>query len=213
MDHFTIKQPFQLPWNRPLLAGIPSTVRQLSPALCQLWVLAGMAGFEPADDGVKGRCLTAWRHPCIGGTGRIRTHARLSPPISFQDCSLMTTWVLFQMVAPCRFTTPAQHFPSFRAAIGRRKKNEYGRLWHPFGAGDGNRTRVTCLEGRCSTIELHRRVRPGQRMNDAPGLPVFPGCQKQKEEDQCAGHCCTRVEPGAGLEPTACWLQISCSTD
>ena len=29
---------------------------------------------------------------------------------------------------------------------------------HPdVGAGDGNRTRVSCLEGRCSTIELHRR--------------------------------------------------------
>ena len=26
------------------------------------------------------------------------------------------------------------------------------------GAGDGNRTRVTCLEGRCSTIELHRQI-------------------------------------------------------
>ena len=25
------------------------------------------------------------------------------------------------------------------------------------GAGDGNRTRVACLEGRCSAIELHRR--------------------------------------------------------
>ena len=29
------------------------------------------------------------------------------------------------------------------------------------GAGDGNRTRVACLEGRCSTIELHRRMVPG----------------------------------------------------
>ena len=28
--------------------------------------LAGMAGFEPATDGVKGRCLTAWRHPRVG---------------------------------------------------------------------------------------------------------------------------------------------------
>ncbi len=28
--------------------------------------LAGMAGFEPANDGIKTRCLTAWRHPnCI----------------------------------------------------------------------------------------------------------------------------------------------------
>ena len=27
--------------------------------------LAGTAGFEPANVGVKGRCLTAWRRPCI----------------------------------------------------------------------------------------------------------------------------------------------------
>ena len=25
--------------------------------------LAGMAGFEPANDGIKTRCLTAWRRP------------------------------------------------------------------------------------------------------------------------------------------------------
>ena len=25
--------------------------------------MAGMAGFEPAHDGIKTRCLTAWRHP------------------------------------------------------------------------------------------------------------------------------------------------------
>ena len=28
--------------------------------------MAGMAGFEPAHDGVKVRCLTTWRHPSIG---------------------------------------------------------------------------------------------------------------------------------------------------
>ena len=27
------------------------------------FLLAGMAGFEPANNGVKVRCLTAWRHP------------------------------------------------------------------------------------------------------------------------------------------------------
>ena len=28
--------------------------------------LAGMAGFEPANDGIKTRCLTTWRHPkCV----------------------------------------------------------------------------------------------------------------------------------------------------
>lgn len=68
------------------------------------------------------------------------------------------------------------------------------------GAGNGNRTRVASLEGWGSTIELHRRVCPGQRMNDAPGLPVFPGCQKQKEEDHAPGRY-ARVEPLAGFEP------------
>ncbi len=26
--------------------------------------MAGVAGFEPTNDGIKTRCLTAWRHPC-----------------------------------------------------------------------------------------------------------------------------------------------------
>ena len=30
--------------------------------------------------------------------------------------------------------------------------------WRMFGAGDGNRTRVSSLEGWCSTIELHPRI-------------------------------------------------------
>ena len=27
------------------------------------FLLAGVAGFEPTNDGIKNRCLTAWRHP------------------------------------------------------------------------------------------------------------------------------------------------------
>ncbi len=27
--------------------------------------MAGVAGFEPAHDGIKTRCLTAWRHPNV----------------------------------------------------------------------------------------------------------------------------------------------------
>ena len=30
--------------------------------------------------------------------------------------------------------------------------------WRMFGAGDGNRTRVSSLEGWCSTIELHPQI-------------------------------------------------------
>ena len=31
--------------------------------------------------------------------------------------------------------------------------------WRIYGAGDGNRTRVSSLEGWCSTIELHPHIR------------------------------------------------------
>ena len=27
--------------------------------------VAGMAGLEPADEGVKVPCLTTWLHPCV----------------------------------------------------------------------------------------------------------------------------------------------------
>ena len=45
------------------------------------------------------------------------------------------------------------------------------------GAGDGNRTRVSSLEGWCSTIELHPRksmIRPIQPVNSSTD---FPRCQ------------------------------------
>ena len=29
------------------------------------WLLVGIVGFEPTNDGVKVRCLTAWRYPNI----------------------------------------------------------------------------------------------------------------------------------------------------
>ena len=32
---------------------------------CALFLLAGMAGLEPADAGVKVPCLTTWLHPII----------------------------------------------------------------------------------------------------------------------------------------------------
>ncbi len=45
--------------------------------------MAGLAGFEPTNDGIKNRCLTTWRQPNMwflsmcafyGALGEIRTH-------------------------------------------------------------------------------------------------------------------------------------------
>ena len=80
-----------------------------------MYFLAGIAGFEPAHDGVKVRCLTAWRYPNIWG-GRWDSNPRQPEP---QSGALPTE------------------------------------LRPPYGAGDGNRTHATSLEGWSSTIELH----------------------------------------------------------
>ena len=47
---------------------------------------------------------------------------------------------------------------------GRRRRNRDGLLVHR--AGDGNRTRAICLEGRGSTIELHPRARTDHSARD-----------------------------------------------
>ena len=40
-------------------------VATLAGHLCPAIVLARVAGFEPANDGIRIRCLTAWRYPII----------------------------------------------------------------------------------------------------------------------------------------------------
>ena len=45
--------------------------------------VAGMAGLEPADEGVKVPCLTTWLHPCIceeGETAQAGAEAPALPP-------------------------------------------------------------------------------------------------------------------------------------
>ena len=48
--------------------------------------VAGMAGLEPADEGVKVPCLTTWLHPCINGE-------RLGPEQKLRPCRLNVGWV------------------------------------------------------------------------------------------------------------------------
>jgi hypothetical protein len=33
--------------------------------------LAGVAGFEPTNGGIKSRCLTTWRHPSVSSEARL----------------------------------------------------------------------------------------------------------------------------------------------
>ena len=58
-SHCRSREPF-LRLNAASRRLKKTAVRKLHTA-----VMAGMAGFEPADDGVKVRCLTPWLHPNI----------------------------------------------------------------------------------------------------------------------------------------------------
>ncbi len=44
--------------------------------------MAGAAGFEPANAGIKSRCLTAWRRPnmCLQGGGPIAARLAMTIP-------------------------------------------------------------------------------------------------------------------------------------
>ena len=117
--------------------------------------MAGMAGFEPTNDGVKVRCLTTWLYPYIWG-GVWDSNPRHSVP---QTDALPTE------------LTP----PYFGTLGGIRTPDPLLRrqLLYPtelqahifFGAGDGNRTHTTSLEGWDSTIELHPQFRNANYFN------------------------------------------------
>ena len=143
-------------------------------------VMAGTAGFEPANVGVKGRCLTAWRRPCI----RLDC---MEPVLIFITRCIKQRVTWFHMgwvkgLEPSTLGTTIRcsnqlsytHHIKFAAdgngtpggirtpGLLLRRQLLYpaellAHIQEPSenGAGEGNRTLVPSLEGWYSTIELH----------------------------------------------------------
>jgi hypothetical protein len=115
--------------------------------------MAGAAGFEPTNAGVKVPCLTTWLRPNMGWM------VGLEPTIS-----RATIWRSNQL----NYTHHINHFAINGAPEGIRTPGLRIRspLLYPTelqaqnGAGDGNRTHTTSLEGWNSTIELHPHIMP-----------------------------------------------------
>ena len=132
--------------------------------------MAGMAGLEPANAGVKVPCLTTWLHPCIASDemrGRAEAEAPALPPFCVGwvkglepstpgttiRCSNQLSYthqihgVLRPTGARRKIGTPeGTRTPGL---LLRRQLLYPTELLAHIGAGDENRTRIPSLEGWC----------------------------------------------------------------
>ena len=54
---------FVEPGSNPACRHLCSDPAAVCAAVAEYFYMAGVAGFEPANAGIKTQCLAAWRHP------------------------------------------------------------------------------------------------------------------------------------------------------
>ena len=116
---------------------------------CPAVFLAGVAGFEPTNAGIKIPCLTAWRHPndkVYGAGDKFRTCYLQSHNLALYRLS----YARHILGAPGETRTPDTRLRRpllYPAELRAHKHICCAQKLRHFGAGDGNRTHATSLEG------------------------------------------------------------------
>ena len=122
--------------------------------------MAGVAGFEPTDARVKVSCLTTWLYPNIklnGVNSGTRTHDFQSHNLALYQLNYIHhIFIKNKYGTPEGIRTPDTRLR--RAVLYPAELLAHNSLILVNGAGDGNRTHATSLEGWGSTIELHPHI-------------------------------------------------------
>ena len=131
--------------------------------------MAGMAGLEPADEGVKVPCLTTWLHPCVEKQTRDRDllpipHLLVGWVKGLEPSTPGTTIRCSNQLSYTHHISCTRELATYSKKVARQKGLEplahclegscsiqlsYWRIGKEVGAGDGNRTRIPSLEGWC----------------------------------------------------------------
>ena len=118
--------------------------------------MAGVAGFEPTDARVKVSCLTTWLYPnkikYNGVNSGTRTHDFQSHNLALYQLNYIHHMVHQKGFEPLT--------PALEGRCSIQLSYWCTKLFNNLnnGAGDGNRTHATSLEGWGSTIELHPHI-------------------------------------------------------
>ena len=125
--------------------------------------MAGAAGLEPANGGVKVRCVTTSPRPCMEKLNGIGvTQSRFlwggiwdsNPRHPEPQSGALPT----ELIPPYLVRQKGLEPPAYCLEGSCSIQLSYWRIYATAffaGAGEGNRTLVSSLEGWCSTIELH----------------------------------------------------------